>query len=273
MTDRRTIVLVGLLSIALVAGAVGLPTVASGRPANQIPVSHMPAKGDALSGPQSGAWSDVERAEIPLSSAPSGLPNANDVATDSVSVQAARTDSTLYVRLEWTDPTKNTTADAPTEFTDAAAIQLPAKASSHPAIALGSQSTPVNVWYWNAREGTQEIVAGGPGSITQVDGTVTATASYQDDTWSVVFARDLTVDQQDRTQIEMENDVDAAFAVWNGANDERSGHHAVSSWYHYPFGPEPQGPPFATLLWTVAGIVIVAIVLVTALAVRRTSRQ
>jgi len=270
MSERRVIIAVGLLSIALVVGAVGLPTVASGRPANQIPVTHLPGEGDALAGPDSGAWTDVESVEVPLSSAPSGLPNAADVSTDSVTVQAARTDSTLYVRLHWEDPSRNASAAGPRQFTDGVAMQLPAESGTHPAIALGSQSTPVNVWYWNARSGTEEIVAGGPGTITSVDSTVTSEATYDDAGWTVVLARDLTVDGETRTQFEMQHDVDAAFAVWNGGNDERSGHHAVSSWYHYPLGPEPSGPPFATVLWTVAGIVIVAIVLITTYAVRRT---
>jgi complex iron-sulfur molybdoenzyme family reductase subunit gamma len=270
MSERRVIIAVGLLSIALVVGAVGLPAVASGRPANQIPVTHLPGDGDALSGPTGDAWSDVESVEVPLSSAPSGLPNAADVSTDSVTVQAARTDAAMYVRLQWTDPSRNTSSDGPRTFTDGVAMQLPAESGTHPAIALGSQATPVNVWYWNAATGTQEIIAGGPGTITTLESTVTSEATYEEDTWTVVLTRDLTVDGQQRTQIEMQHDVDAAFAVWNGGNDERSGHHAVSSWYHYPLGPEPAGPPYATVLWTIAGIVIVGIVLITAYAVRRT---
>ncbi len=271
MSERRAIIAVGLLSIALVVGAVGLPAIASGRPANQIPVEHAPGEADALSGPQGDAWSDIETVAIPLSSAPSGLPNAGDVDTDSVTVQAARTDSTLYVRLEWADPTMNDSITASTEFADGVAVQVPAETGTHPGIALGSQDTMVNVWYWSATGDTQEIIAGGPGTITTMDGTVSTTSEYSDGSWTVVFARDLTVDGENRAQIEMQHDVDTAFAVWNGANGERSGHHAVSDWYHYPLGPEPEGPPFATLLWTIAGIVIVAIVLITALAVRRTS--
>ncbi len=271
MNDRKTIITVALLSIALVVGAVGVPTVATGRPANQIPVEHMPGEANALSSPTGGTWSDVEAVTVPLSSAPSGLPNANDVATGSVDVKAARTDSTMYVRLQWADDSENTTAGSPTDFADAVAMQMPQETGSHPAIALGSQQNPVNVWYWNAEEGTEEIMAGGPGSITSMnEASVQTSAQYQDGEWTVVFARDLTVEGEQRTQIEMQNDVDAAFAVWDGGNDERSGRHAVSNWFHYPLGPQPTGPPFQTLLWAVAGIVIVAIVLVTVVAVRRT---
>lgn len=271
MSERRAIIAVGLLSIALVVGAVGVPAIASGRPANQIPVEHAPGEADALDTPQGDAWVDVEAVSVPLSSAPSGLPNAADVATDSVTVKAARTDSTLFVRLEWTDPSKNDSVTDSTDFADAVAMQLPAETGTHPGIALGSQDTMVNVWYWSATGDSQEIIAGGPGTITETDGTISTASEYSDDTWTVVFARDLTVDGENRAQIEMEHDVDTAFAVWNGANGERSGHHAVSDWYHYPLGPQPEGPPFATLLWTVAGIVIVAIVMITVLAVRRTS--
>ena len=270
LNQRNTIIAVALLSIALVIGAVGVPTVATGRPANQVPVDHMPGEGDALTGPDGSAWSEVEAVTIPLSSAPSGLPNANDVSTGSVDVQAARTDTALYVRMQWDDPSQNTTAETPTEFADAVAMQLPAEADTHPAIAMGSQETKVNVWYWNARSGTEEILAGGPGTSTAVDPMVEAESQYEDGSWTVVFERELTVDSEDRTQFDMQTDVDASFAVWNGGNDERSGVKAVSNWFHYPLGPEPTGPPFASLLWTIAGIVIVAIILITVVAVRRT---
>lgn len=269
MTDRRTLLAVGLLSAFLIVGAVGLPTVASGAVANQIPVEHAPGKAGQLSAPTGAAWQDVESVTVPLSSAPSGLPNAADVSTSTVHVRAARTDTRLFVRLRWADASRNTTPGGPREFADGAAMQVPVDTSTHPAIALGGKSTPVNVWYWNAKEGPDEILAGGPGTITTIGHDIGSHAEYADGQWTLVLSRNLTVAGENRTEFRMNHDVDAAFAVWNGANEERSGHHAVSAWYHYPLGPEPQGPPFASLLWTVVGIAVVIAILVTAMAVRR----
>lgn len=269
MTRRITIVTVGLLSVALIVGAVGIPSIASGRPANQIPVAHLPGEGGSLQTPSGSAWKEVEQVTVPLSSAPSGLPNAADVSTDAVRVEAARTETTLYVRMQWADQTKNSTPVGPHGFADAVAMQIPVKTDSHPAIALGGRRNPVNVWYWNAESGPEEILAGGPGTITTIGTGIQAKASHNGDGWTVVFARDLTVSGENRTQIRMQHDLDVAFAVWNGANAERSGRHAVSTWFHYPLGPEPTGPPYESLLWTIAGIAIAVIVVVTLLAVRR----
>lgn len=271
MTDRTTPAVLTVFVAALLAASVFAPAVASGRPANQIPVAELPGEGEALQRPTADAWSEASAVEVPLSSAPSSVPNAADTATDAVSVRAARTDDALYVRMVWADETVNDSLDGPRAFADAAAVQVPANTSVHPAIALGSQQTPVNVWYWNARQGTEEILAGGPGTVTtaETDDGVTATATHRDGRWYLVLHRSFTVAGENRTQFRMEHDVDVAFAVWNGANAERSGRHAVSDWYHFPLGPGPQGPPFEALLWTVAGIAIVAVLLVTIVAVRR----
>nr|WP_254662892.1 hypothetical protein [Haladaptatus sp. W1] len=51
---------------------------------------------------------------------------------------------------------------------------------------------------------------------------------------------------------------------------ERSGRKGVSEWHHLAFSSESGGAPFETLLWTVAGLAIVVVVLVTVSAVRRT---
>ena len=67
---------------------------------------------------------------------------------------------------------------------------------------------------------------------------------------------------------QFKKDLDVAFAVWNGSAMERSGRKSVSEWYHYPLGGGPQGPPYESILWTVAGLAIVGVALVTIAAVR-----
>ncbi|MFB6132829.1 MAG: ethylbenzene dehydrogenase-related protein [Halanaeroarchaeum sp.] len=269
MTDRRTVAAVGILAFALVATAVALPSIAAGVPANRVPVTDMSGEGANLASPTADAWEKVESTEVPLASAPSGLPNAGSVSTDVVTVETARTESELYVRMHWRDDTKNASSDAPTEFADGAAIQVPVNATAQPDIALGSQGTPVNVWYWSADTGAEEILAGGQGTITTMDDTVVETkAVHQDGTWTVVMHRSLTADGENRASLAVDSDVDVAFAVWNGANAERSGHHAVSEWFTFPFGPGDTGPAFQYLLWALAGIAIAVALVITVRAVR-----
>jgi DMSO reductase family type II enzyme heme b subunit len=263
------------LATALVVGALVLcSTVAlasplvDARPAHEIPVAERP---DAdLSDPTAEGWSSVPASDVPLSSAPSGVPNADDTSVERVHVQAVRSDGRFHVRLQWDDPTHNVSAGTPRQFTDAAAVQFPVNTSSRPPIAMGGRDNPVNVWYWTGNGGTQELLAGGAGSTTPFPSpTVGANATYENGTWTVVYTRSVSAEGANRTDLGSTDTLDVAFAVWNGGNDERAGRKAVSEWHYFLAGTGPQGPPYQTLLWTVAGLAIVTVVGVTAFGVLR----
>jgi len=268
MTERTTWTFVGFAAILVVASAA-IPALVDARPAREVPA---PTVEGNLSGANADGWAEAPAAEVPLSAAPSGLPNAESVNTRSVEVQAARADGDVFVRLQWQDTEASRNASNPNAFLDGAAVQIPVDTSEQPAIAMGSQSNLVNVWYWTADGDTEELLAGGQGSTTAFENeTVRTWASYDDgeDTWSVVFNREAEPDGDNRTAITGEDDLDVAFAVWDGANDERSGQKAVSEWYYLPVGPDDGGTPFASILWALAGIAIVAVVVLTAQGIRR----
>ncbi|WP_336339368.1 ethylbenzene dehydrogenase-related protein [Haloarcula brevis] len=273
MTDhRRTLALTAVLSALLVVSTVAAP-MASARPAHEIPVAEVAAAD--LAQPNAEGWTAVPASDVPLSSAPSSVPNADDTSVETVDVQAARTDQRLYVRLQWQDATRDVNANGTRAFADAVAVQFPANTSSRPPIAMGGPDNRVNVWYWSGATGTQELLAGGAGSTTAFESpTVAANASHAgtggNATWTVVYSRPLDASGQNRTDLRTDGDLDVAFAVWNGSNAERSGQKAVSEWHYYPFGGGPQGPPYETLLWTVAGVAIVAVVGVTSFGIYRT---
>ncbi|WP_251343322.1 ethylbenzene dehydrogenase-related protein [Haloplanus halophilus] len=269
MTEER---LRALLTAALVGALVVTATVAvppaDARPAHEIPVSTVP---DAdLSRTNASGWSTVPAADVALSSAPSGVPNAGDTSIDRVHVQAARSGDRFHVRLQWEDPTRNVTAGSPRSFMDAVAVQFPVNTSSRPPIAMGGRDNRVNVWYWSADGATQELLAGGAGTTTAFPSpAVDANATYANGTWTVVYTRDVAAPSENRTALDAGDRLDVAVAVWNGGNDERAGRKAVSEWHYFPTGPGPEGPPYQTLLWTVAGVAIVAVVGVTAFGVLR----
>lgn len=280
--DDRSDPVVVAVAVCLVSVAAVVPIVASARPANQIPVSDLPGEDDSLERPNGNAWREATPATVPLASAPSQVPNANDTTIEEVAVRAAHTDDRLYVRLSWADGSADLDLDPFEErtphggsFQDAAAVQLPANASADPGIAMGSTREPVNVWYWRADEGQQELLAEGPETTAPfADSALGAASSYDDDDgrWTVVFARELVVDDdaaENRTAIEMDEDVNVALGVWNGSNTERAGRKAVSEWHYFPLGPGAEGPPYATILWTVAGLAIVVVLVATALGVAR----
>jgi len=269
-TDRSITAFV-VFAAALVLAAGVVPMLVDARPAREIPA---PSVDRNLSGVDAPGWNDAPAAEVPLAAAPSGLPNAKSVSADAVDVQAARSDDQIYLRLEWHDAQATTSADDPRTFADAAAVEIPVDTSEQPAIAMGSQSNLVNVWYWNADTGTEELLAGGPGSTTllanqSVQTWSEHTGSGENGTWTVVFSRSVDPASDNRTAITSEHDLDVAFGVWDGTNAERSGRKAVSQWYYLPLGPGPGGAPFESILWAIAGIAIVAVVVVTVQGVRR----
>jgi complex iron-sulfur molybdoenzyme family reductase subunit gamma len=267
-TDRRVAAWAVAAACLVVATALLGPATVSARPANQIPVEEVSATENPQR-PTSEAWDTVPPVEVPLTSAPSGLPNASDTSVESLRVQSARTESRFYLRLSWADGTADRNASTPREFQDAAAVQLPVNTTARPPISMGSTRNLVNVWYWHAGGETQELLAGGPGTTTRFESSsVNTTATYDDGRWTMVVSRDVATDATNRTTLAVDRDVDVAFAVWNGSNMERSGTKAVSEWYHFPLGPGPQGPPYESILWTVAGLAIAGTALVTIQAVR-----
>lgn len=267
-----------LIAGTLVLAAAALPMLVAGAPANQIPVMvASQSEVGALSNPTAPAWNNASTVTVPLSSAPSQVPNANQTSVDRANVEAAHSQQRLFLRVSWADGTKdgNVTAsqyDAPrvNSFGDGVAVQFPANVSQQPGIAMGSPQSMVNVWWWNGAMDSQELLAAGPGTTTPFNQTaITTNATYSDGRWYVVFSRNLTVEAPDRASIQMDQDVPVSFAVWNGSNAERAGRKAVSEWYTFPFGPGPQGPPYQTALWLIAGVAITVVIAVTAVAVKR----
>ena len=271
MGEERSLVVGAVVVAALVVLTTAVaPVLVSARPANQIPVSSVSAD-DNPQQPTGEAWATAPAVDVPMASAPSGVPNASDTSVEALRVQSARTDERFYLRLSWRDDTADRNASAPRRFLDAAAIQFPVNTSARPPISMGSSRNMVNVWYWSADGESEELLAGGPGTTTAFDSQqVETTATHEDGRWTLVVSRPISATAENRTTLAVDHDVDVAFAVWNGSEMERSGRKSVSEWYHFPLGPGPQGPPYESILWSIAGLAIVGVALVTIHAVRST---
>lgn len=256
----------------LVLTAAALPALVAARPAHEIPVHEASASaGESLQRPGGEAWSEAAAATVPLGSASAAVPNADDTTIERIRVEVARTDARLYLRLSWADATRDVSTERMRAFADGVAVQLPVNESSRPPIAMGGSDNTVNVWYWTEPTGSQELLAGGPGTTTSFEeSTVQSDATHEDGRWTVVISRSVASRSENRTAILGDRDLDVAFAVWNGSNMERSGQKSASEWYYLALGPGPQGPPYETILWTIAGVAIVATTLVTVEGVRRT---
>ncbi|WP_123533321.1 ethylbenzene dehydrogenase-related protein [Halosimplex salinum] len=255
------------LVVLAIAVAAVVPSLTSARPANEVPVGDVGAN---ASDPAAESWTTVPSVEMALSSAPSGLPEAGNVSADHARVRAATNDSHVFVRVSWDDATADRNTSGPRAFADAVAVQFPENESARPPIAMGGTDNRVNVWYWTGDERTEELLAGGAGTTTDFERTTVSTeAVHEEGEWHVTFTREAAA-AGNRTALSGEQDIDLSIAVWNGSYDERAGRKAVSEWHYLAMGPGPQGPPYETILWTVAGLAILLTTVVTIEGVRRT---
>lgn len=156
-------------------------------------------------------------------------------------VQIQKHDTLLYVKLTWDDQTVDSVqatrayADAGDphiykqqseivdQFPDAACVMVPASAPQegvYPALMMGDEADPVNLYYWRAGEGFSVLQAAGRETTTNTGATFPGQSSRGHKTWSVVFVipalGDLTP---------------MAFGIWDGAKAHRDGIKYYSLWY------------------------------------------
>jgi ethylbenzene dehydrogenase len=102
------------------------------------------------SDPNDAAWNDVPVHAEPLIPQDMVEPRLLKPSTAEVRVRAITDGTRVALRLEWTDTTKDD-LQAPARFSDACAVQFPAKASADvPAPQMGEKGKPVEITFWRA---------------------------------------------------------------------------------------------------------------------------
>ena len=281
-----------------------------------------------LDDPSASVWKRSIPIEVPLSAQRTVPPMGGGAHT--VTIRALHDGQRLYVRVEWSDNTRDMLTDGVTKFSDGAAIEYPVTAGAQvPAFCMGNPDAPVNIWHWKA-SWQADVERGGPVDITdahpnmQVDvypfenedtfyppravgnvparinrtspidnllagsfGTLTAAQDqmvqgvgvWHDGKWRVVFARDLSV-TGDYTQFKPGETTNIAFAVWDGAKNERDGIKSVSQFVTLNVSPAvAQAKPGVGFsrheigLFVVAGLALVSLGLALAGAMYLQRRQ
>jgi hypothetical protein len=308
------------LTVAAVAAALVLAlalTVADQRLAASQTVTLVAGRSEEavpLDDPSAAVWKRSVPIEVPLSAQLSVPPMGGGART--VTARALHDGTRLYIRLEWSDDTRDVATDRVTDFSDAAAIEYPvAPGEPVPAFCMGNPDAPVNIWHWKA-SWQAAVESGGPVDVAdaypnmQVDlypfedddafypsraagnvparvdrtspvdnllagsfGTLTAapdqmvqgTGKWQDGKWRVVLARDFRVTGE-YTQFSEGENTSIAFAVWDGAKQERDGMKSVSSFVTLDVSPElAQAKPGVGLSRGEIGLfVVVGLALLTA---------
>ena len=189
-----------------------------------------------LLNPAAAQWGKVAAEEIRMGATPLHLQSSRYVRTAwagkpvgavrFLKVQAAHNGQDLLFRLEWPDPTRNSDYGDGSVFPDAAGVLFPLNGDA-PLQTMGSDQAPVNAWFWRASfpEGeAQNIIGRGPGTVEQTEkSAVQARAGWRDGRWEVVFARSLAADGAKAVKLSAGKPAKVAFAVWDGASQERAG--------------------------------------------------
>ena len=192
------------------------------------------AEAKVLLDPAASAWDSVPAETVTMGGTPLAQQPSRYIRTAwsdrpigsvrSLAVRSAHNGSEVFFLLEWQDGTQNTDYVG-RDFPDGAGILFPLKGDA-PLDTMGSESQPVNAWFWRAdlEDGAKNLTASGIGTVSESEkSSIAARAQWNDGTWRVVFARPLTVAGNHAVALEAGKSVKVAFAVWDGASGERAG--------------------------------------------------
>jgi len=256
---RPQILLPGVaLAVAVVLAALGIVVVT----AQESLVTVKFVNGSLPLDPTAPAW--PKPVDVPLSSQTLVYPLPATTESRAVSVAAMYNGTHIAFLLSWSDATEDVLKPGGLDvFPDAVAIQFPVSRAQLPYICMGTVDNPVNIIYWRAGVGAENLVAGAgyglhpqqrealglqvtptsPIELLPASAQVVETyAVYRGGKWSVIFIRPLG--SVHPLMASFAEDFSAAFAVWDGAKGERGGLKATSGWVRFmlekPVQPTPQ---------------------------------
>lgn len=185
---------------------------------------------DLLENPLDEAWQSVSKTRlgltpVPVEGQPSRYVNAAYSADlfpgiSAVNVSLVRAgDGELLVFMAWEDEAPDL-RHSDHKFPDAAAVMFPIREDA-PLEKMGSEDSPVRVWYWrpDLESECELLTAHGLGTVERCDSkALCARSKYADGHWSVVF-------RGPGTPLPGK----AAFAIWEGGAGQRAGLKAATN--------------------------------------------
>ncbi|MBI1952662.1 MAG: c-type cytochrome [Candidatus Omnitrophica bacterium] len=194
-------------------------------------------KGEIPLDPMAPAWKRIKPAAVNLT--PLWW---RDDRIESVEVRCLHNGEALAFHLTWSDAARDNSTLTPQSFSDGAAIQLSA-AADPPFFGMGDRQAPVWIWNWKALPETpqaaEEANAKGPGTLTSREARlqqVQARGLWQDGRWRLVFLRPISRNQED-LPLAPGATASAAFAIFDGAHQDRNGQKNVSIWNELQLEP------------------------------------
>ncbi|MCC7365072.1 MAG: hypothetical protein IT303_11935 [Dehalococcoidia bacterium] len=158
-----------LIAVVLAAGALLQFTDTNPAVSQALTLKAYEAPEDPGLDPASDVWKgNVSSVRVPLT-AQAGIYAAGGGSIPTVRVQAVHYQERLYIRAEWADGTLDEATTRVEDFSDAVALEFPAKsASSVPSICMGQADAGVNIWHWRAdsQAGLKDPVAIYAGAVS-----------------------------------------------------------------------------------------------------------
>ena len=149
----------------------------------------------------------------------------------SMRVSALHNGSDVFFRLVWQDDSADGKIADIDQFVDAAAVLFPVNGDA-PLLGMGAKGQPVNAWLWRADwEQPKNISAEGMGTTQRrEDPALASNARHTRRRWNVVLSRSLNGKGAPEGTVALApgGASKVAFAVWQGANQERAGIKAFS---------------------------------------------
>jgi len=254
MRTKWTAALLVVSGLSFLIG--GLPSSGLAQETGGVVVFSKLIKGDIpTEDPLAPVWDTVPSVEFPMSAQVHWEPRIFSVTVHSVQVKSVHNGKQMAILLIYKDPTNDPGDAAALEF-------MVGDKKAH--FAHGQQMAqveggPVNIWYWkNADQSVKDMSAKGFGTLeTQPQQDVKGKGAWKDGEWRVIFSRPLTDNDPQDAQFPAGKFQNIAFAVWDGANNEKGAQKAVTSWWY--FRPEPQADP-TIYIYTGAAVLLVGLV-------------
>ena len=204
-------------------------------------VQRIDATSEELLDPGNAAWQRARANTIVLSPTPLDMQPTEYVrvswkgrpygALPKMRANALHNGRGIFFRLVWQDDSEEAKIADINQFVDAAAVLFPV-APDAPVIGMGTKGKPVNAWFWRADwERPKNIAAEGMGSTQRrEDAALASKARHLRGRWNVVISRSLNGNGAPEGTVELAPGATSkvAFAIWQGANQERAGIKAFS---------------------------------------------
>lgn len=145
--SRQTVaIVIGLAAIGVLAGITGGRTASS----QTMTLRAFAVEEQPSMDPAGDLWRSVPGVAAPITAQTVTYPNGGG-SVPSVTLKALHYDNVLYVRVSWQDHTKDSLPQRVTSFTDAVALEFPAKSAvAVPSFCMGQANAGVNIWQWRA---------------------------------------------------------------------------------------------------------------------------